>query len=172
MTARVRMRQIGWLVMLSLALASLLALTFKVNAVKGQVRLVEREIVAAQRARMMLETEFQTRASQQQLADWNAVEFGYSAPRADQYVEHERQLAALGAPRGKGAPSPIRFAMAREAESEDSNLLTSLLGEDEPAEAAHEAPARNESHSRGGTLAERLARPNAAAFVAATEIAQ
>lgn len=172
MTANARMLQIGWLVVLSLGFAALLALTFKVNAVKGQVRLVERDIIEAQYARLMLETEFQTRASQQQLADWNAVEFGYSAPRADQYVEHERQLAALGVPRGKDAPNPIRFAMARKPVAEDSTLLPDWLGdEDDPAgddAEARPAPAA----SRGGTLAERLARPNATALAAAAEFSQ
>ena len=60
----------------------------------------------------MLETEFQARANQRQLAEWNAVEFGYRAPRADQYLENERQLASLGAPRGPAAPNPIRVARA------------------------------------------------------------
>ena len=94
-----RIRQIGWALVLAVCFALLLALTFKVNAVKSDVRLAERQIIAAQQAKLMLETEFETRASQQQLSDWNAVEFGYSAPRADQYLESERQLAALGTPR-------------------------------------------------------------------------
>ncbi len=92
---RVFVRSAGRL-FLAVCFALLLALTFKVNAVKSDVRLAERQIIAAQQAKLMLETEFETRASQQQLSDWNAVEFGYSAPRADQYLESERQLAALG----------------------------------------------------------------------------
>ena len=160
MTANARMRQIGWIVLLAVSLAALLALTFKVNAVKGQVRLVEREIIAAQQSKLMLETEFQTRASQQQLSDWNAVEFGYDAPRADQYVEHERQLAALGAPRGMDAPKPIRFAMARKVEPADENIFADWLNEkDEPMTTSPERAPR----PSGGTLAQRLSRPNALA---------
>ena len=160
MTANARMRQIGWIVLLAVSLAALLALTFKVNAVKGQVRLVERQIIAAQQSKLMLETEFQTRASQQQLSDWNAVEFGYDAPRADQYVEHERQLAALGAPRGMDAPKPIRFAMARKVEQADDNVFADWLNEkDETKPAARDRAPR----PAGGTLAQRLARPNALA---------
>ena len=60
----------------------------------------------------MLETEFQSRASQRQLADWNAIELGYEAPRADQYLEGERQLASLGALPSPSAPVPIRVARA------------------------------------------------------------
>ena len=106
--------------MLAVCFALLLALTFKVNAVKSEVRLAERQIIAAQREKLMLETEFETRASQQQLANWNAVEFGYAAPRADQYLESERQLAALGPPlRRRCAYSPVRVALqpARSCES-------------------------------------------------------
>ena len=106
-----RIRQIGWMLALSLCLAAFLALTFKVNAVKSEVRLAERQIIALERQTLMLEVEFQTRASQRQLSQWNAVEFGYVAPRADQYLESERELAVLGLPRGLDAPDPIRVAI-------------------------------------------------------------
>lgn len=165
MTTNARMRQIGWIVLLAVSLAALLALTFKVNAVKGQVRLVEREIIAAQQHKLMLETEFQTRASQHQLSNWNAVEFGYDAPRADQYVEHERELAALGAPRGMNAPRPIRFALANKVEASNENIFADWLSEeDEPATRSTPPHGR----SSGGTLAQRLSRPNA---LAAADIA-
>lgn len=107
-----RLRHIGWLVVLGVCIAGFIALTFRVNAVKSEVRLAERQIVSLQRQKILLETEFQTRANQQQLADWNAVEFGYRAPGADQYLENERELAVLGSPNGVGAPDPIRVARA------------------------------------------------------------
>jgi len=107
-----RLRQIGWVVTLALCVTLFGALTFKVNSVRSEVRLAERRIVSLQRGNMMLETEFETRASQQQLAQWNAVDFGYQAPDADQYLEGERQLAALGEPRAADAPTPIRVAHA------------------------------------------------------------
>ena len=44
-----RIRQIGWALVLAVCFALLLALTFKVNAVKSDVRLAERQIIAAQR---------------------------------------------------------------------------------------------------------------------------
>ncbi|MXO74590.1 hypothetical protein GRI40_05055 [Altererythrobacter aerius] len=109
-----RLRQLGWFVTLALCITLFAALTFKVNSVRSEVRLAERQIVALQREKVLLETEFETRASQQQLAQWNAVDFGYQAPTADQYLEGERQLAALGEPRAVGAPSPIRVARAKD----------------------------------------------------------
>mgnify|MGYP000461560920 CR=1 FL=1 len=53
-------------------------------------------ILALKRETMYLETEYETRANQQQLRNLNDVEFGYQAPNAGQYLENERQLAALG----------------------------------------------------------------------------
>ncbi len=112
MTIQSRLRQFGWLAVLAVCFVLFLALSFRVHAVKSEVQLAERSIIALERETMMLETEFQTRASQRQLSDWNAVEFGYSAPRADQYLENERQLASLGSPNRPNAPSPIRVARA------------------------------------------------------------
>ncbi|WP_324741992.1 hypothetical protein U8326_01855 [Tsuneonella sp. CC-YZS046] len=107
-----RLRSIGWAVVLAVSLILFAALTFQVNAVKSKVRLAERKIVALEQEKSMLETEFQARASQQQLANWNEVDFGYKAPVAGQFLEGERQLAMFGTPRAPGAPEPIRVASA------------------------------------------------------------
>jgi hypothetical protein len=114
---RDRLRSIGWAVILTVCVALTLVLTFRVNALKSQVRLTERQIVAIKQEKIDLETEFETRANQQQLRALNDVEFGYEAPKADQYIEGERQLAALGKPRGPGAPAPIRVAANDVSES-------------------------------------------------------
>jgi hypothetical protein len=113
-----RLRQLGWVVTLAICAAAFVALTFKVNSVRSEVRLAERQIASLQREKVLLETEFETRASQQQLAQWNAVDFGYQAPGANQYLEGESQLAALGEPRGDNAPSPIRVARAADDQRE------------------------------------------------------
>ena len=105
-----RLRQFSWIVVLAICFGLFLALSFRTHSVKSEVLLAEREIIALEREANMLETEFQTRASQRQLADWNAVEFGYAAPRADQFLENERQLAALGSSVRPDAPSPLRIA--------------------------------------------------------------
>lgn len=109
---RTRLHSIGWAVLLGICLAFAVALMLRVNAVKGQVRQTESRIVSLKREIQFLDVEFQTRANQRQLAALNAVEFGYVAPGAGQYIEGERQLAALGMPRGPGAPRPIRMASA------------------------------------------------------------
>ena len=119
-----RLRQIGWVVILAICLAGFVALTFRVNAVKSEVRLAERRIIQLEREKLLLETEVETRANQQQLASWNALEFGYEAPRADQYLESERQLAALGTPRAIGAPS----ASINQSTGDSSTRKTSPRG--------------------------------------------
>ncbi|MBD3729723.1 MAG: hypothetical protein IE933_08465 [Sphingomonadales bacterium] len=135
-----RLRHIGWAVVLTICFTAFTALTFRVNAVKSEVRLEERRIVALTRKKEMLETEFQTRASQIQLSEWNAVDFGYQAPRADQYLENERQLASLGTPRAPGAPTPIRVARApREGEEGYPAMVSPLTGK--PVHPGHSADA-------------------------------
>jgi len=136
------MRRIGWVAVLAVCFALLFALSLRVNALKSEVRLTERKILALERETIYLETEFETRANQQQLAQWNAVEFGYVAPGAGQYLENERELAALGKAAGPDAPAPIRVATASTIPASAlptmvSPLTGKPLGEDEdPADAA------------------------------------
>lgn len=105
-------RSLGWMAVLAICLALVTILSFKVHAVKSEVLLAERQIITLERETLLLETEFETRASQRQLAQWNAVEFGYEAPRAGQFLDGERQLASLGQRLGPDAPAPIRLARA------------------------------------------------------------
>lgn len=125
-----RMRSIGWGVFFVIAVVMTLVLTFRVNAVKSEVRLSERQIVALKREKLLLETEFETRANQQQLRALNEVEFGYQAPTADQYLEGERQLLALGKERGPDAPKPIQVAALadEDAPSSFSKVVSPLVG--------------------------------------------
>lgn len=152
MVAGSRLRQLGWAVTLALCLAGFVALTFKVNSVRSEVRLAERRIVALQREKILLETEFETRASQQQLARWNAVEFGYQAPSADQYLEGERQLAALGEPRAVTAPTPIRVARAEDEKRETPlpAMVSPLTGK--PVQRVDEEPGLADALAEGGEI--------------------
>lgn len=170
-----RLRQIGWAMALGICILAFAALTFQVNTVKSAVRLAERQIIELEREKILLETEFQTRANQQQLADWNRIEFGYGAPEAGQYLENERQLADLGMPRQAGAPDPIRVARAtEERDSGIPSLLSPVTGQSAQAEYHEEADTDNgaDTDSEGGagvrrktmaatrSLAERLADDN------------
>ena len=110
--SRTSLRRIGWAALLAVCCALLFGLSLRVNALKSDVRRTENRIVALRTETMYLETEYETRSNQQQLSAWNAVDFGYVAPNAGQYLENVRQLAALGKPAGPDAPSPIRVAIA------------------------------------------------------------
>lgn len=144
MTTESHMRSLGWAAVLAVCITLVAALSVRVHAVNSEVLLAEREIIALQRETLLLETEFQARASQRQLAEWNNVEFGYQAPRADQFLEGERQLASLGQPVGPGAPSPIRLARAEAGVNgpdgfEDKPMRSPLSGQPVAlAAAAHE----------------------------------
>ncbi|WP_370179259.1 hypothetical protein [Alteriqipengyuania sp.] len=131
-----RLRQIGWAICIGAVFGGFMMLTFRVDAVKSEVVRAERTIVELEREKLALETEFETRANQQQLADWNAIEFGYQPPRADQFLESERQLASFSAPRAPGSPEPIRFA--REMEASDYPALVSPLAEKTDGDPAEE----------------------------------
>ena len=154
--SRASLRGIGWAALLGLCCAALFGLSLKVNAVKAEVRQAENRILALRRETLYLETEYETRANQQQLAAWNAVDFGYQAPTAGQYFENERQLAVLGKPAGPNAPTPIRVASAPSEPAALSNLVSPLTGEPlaEEKTAAGEAPVDREKAA--AALGERL----------------
>ncbi|MFN3515952.1 MAG: hypothetical protein ACK4YM_02195 [Novosphingobium sp.] len=154
---RDRIRSIGWAAVLLVCFTFTVVLTFKVNAVKSQVRLTERQILAVKQDKLLLETEFQTRANQQQLRSLNEVEFGYQAPAAGQYLEGERQLAALGKSRAPDAPSPIRMASAEAPHETNAmpamvNPLTGKAMAAEPAREPRRKPAK------AATLGDRLSK--------------
>jgi hypothetical protein len=155
---RDRVRSIGWAVILTVCLALTAVLTFRVNAIKSQVRLTERQIVALKQEKIALETEFETRANQQQLRSLNDVEFGYEAPKAEQYIEGERQLASLGKPRGPGAPDPIRVARRDDAANAPSGfpaMVSPLTGK---AIAAEVPVGGGRKPAEAADLGDRLAR--------------
>jgi len=112
MTPQSRIRRIGWVAALALCTALYLMLHLKVHAVRSDVVRAERQIVALEQSKVLLETEYETRANQLQLATWNRVDFGYTAPEASQFVDNERQLAGFSGPPAPGAPQPITVAVA------------------------------------------------------------
>lgn len=140
---RDRIRSIGWAFVLTVCFALTMALMVRVNAVKSQVRLAERQLVSLKREKIFLETEFETRANQQQLRALNDVEFGYVAPTSSQYLAGERQLAAFGKPAAADAPAPIRVASAQAGDSAPFPAMVSpLTGKAVAAEARGKTPGK------------------------------
>lgn len=146
MTPQRRIRRIGWLAALGTCIALYALLHVKVNAVHADVIRAERQIVRLEEQNMLLETEFLTRSSQVQLAAWNRVDFGFEAPRAEQFIDSPMQLASFGIPRHADAPAPIRLAGMTSGEdiAEFPKLVSPLTGKpvdervlagDEPSDA-------------------------------------
>ena len=128
MTPQSRIRRIGWFAALAVCLVLYAMLHLKVHAVHSQVVRSERQIVALEQQNVLLETEFETRSNQLQLAAWNRVDFGYVAPSAGQFLEGELQLAQFGSPRAPGAPQPIRVAGAGGEAPKYPKLVSPLTG--------------------------------------------
>ncbi|HYD25846.1 MAG TPA: hypothetical protein VEB68_13725 [Croceibacterium sp.] len=145
-----RIRRIGWIAALATCTALYLMLHLKVHAVTSEVVRAERQIVALEQQKLLLETEFETRANQLQLAAWNNVDFGYTAPSAAQFLENERQLASFGTARAPGAPEPIRVAGGAGEAPEYPRLVSPLTGK--PVDQALLEPER-----ASGFVAPRLA---------------
>jgi hypothetical protein len=144
-TAR-RLRSIGWMATLVVCGALVMVLAFRVNALRSQVHQADAKIIALKQETMYLETEFETRANQQQLKSWNDVEFGYVAPVATQYLDNERQLASYAKPVEPDAPAPIRVASADDAvvvAAAFPAMVSPMTGRHESGQAA--APAVDQS---------------------------
>ena len=157
MTPHSRIRRISWIAALATCTALYLMLHLKVHAVTSDVIRAERQIVALEQHKLLLETEFETRSNQLQLAAWNRVDFGYTAPSAEQFLENERQLASFGGPRAKGAPAPIRVAGAGNGEDQPAfpQLVSPLTGN--PIDTALIEPERGPlADERGASGAMRI----------------
>lgn len=128
MSTSSRIRRIGWFAALAICTALYLVLHLRVMAVHSEVVRAERRIVHLEQEKLLLETEFETRASLLQLAAWNRVDFGYAAPTAAQFLDHHRDLTEFGSPRAPGAPEPIRVAGAGGDTPEFPKLVSPLTG--------------------------------------------
>ena len=142
MTSHSRIRRIGWFAALATCAMLYLTLHLRVHAVHSEVVRAERQIVALEQQKILLETEFETRSNQLQLEAWNRVDFGYVAPTAEQFLENERQLASFGSPRAAGAPEPIRVAGAGGEAPEYPRLVSPLTGKPIDEELVEAEPPR------------------------------
>lgn len=156
MSTSSRIRRIGWFAALAVCTALYLMLHLKVMAVRGEVVRAERQIVRLEQEKVLLDTEFETRASLLQLAAWNRVDFGYAAPTAAQFLDTHRDLAEFGSPRAPGAPEPIRVAGAGADAPAYPKLVSPLTGK--PIDPALLSPAANTrvalaaTSGRGGAM--------------------
>lgn len=155
MTPQARFRRIGWVALLTVCTLFYGLLHLQVWSVSSEVKRAERRIVALEQDKLLLETEFLTRSSQAQLAAWNRVDFGYSAPRADQFIASERQLASFGADGEQGREEALRLASfsADEEVAPFPQLVSPITGEPLDEDLVRPAAARDDDNAGAGVLA-------------------
>jgi hypothetical protein len=99
-----RMAPIGWVAGVAGAALSFYLVSLQVAAERTALESVERKIAVTQRQIRHLETEFSARASLRQLEAYNQEVLALAAPKVDQYLTNEVQLASYVP--GEGLPKP------------------------------------------------------------------
>jgi hypothetical protein len=90
-----RLRNLGWLALVFVVAILLYPLSLNVAAMHSDLVAVDREILDTKREISFLQAEIRTRASLQQLEEWNELLYGYQPPAAEQFVNGEAALAGL-----------------------------------------------------------------------------
>lgn len=90
-----RLRNLGWLALVFMVAILLYPLSLNVAAMHSNLVAVDREIMDTKREISFLQAEIRTRASLQQLEEWNELLYGYQPPAADQFINGEAALASL-----------------------------------------------------------------------------
>ena len=91
-----RLKNLGWLALVFLVAILLYPLSLNVAALHSDLVSVDRQILDTKREISFLQAELRTRASLQQLEEWNDLLYGYQPPTAQQFVNGEAALAGLG----------------------------------------------------------------------------
>ncbi len=148
-----RLKNLGWLALVFLVAILLYPLSLNVAALHSDLVRVDRNILETKREISFLQAELRTRASMQQLEEWNDLLYGYQPPTAQQFVNGEAALAGLGgdatvikpvmvaasdndgaAPAGvigAGRNSEVRQASSA-AIGQEQNQLVKIAKEDQP----------------------------------------
>lgn len=90
-----RLKNLGWLALVFMVAILLYPLSLNVAAVHSDLIAVDRQILDTKREISFLQAEIRTRASLQQLEEWNELLYGYAPPTAAQFVDGEAALAGL-----------------------------------------------------------------------------
>ncbi|MBL0923682.1 MAG: hypothetical protein IBJ12_04340 [Sphingomonadaceae bacterium] len=91
-----RLKNLGWLALVFMVAILLYPLSLNVAALHSDLVAVDRQILDTKREISFLQAEIRTRASLQQLEEWNELLYGYQPPTAQQFINGEAALAGLG----------------------------------------------------------------------------
>jgi len=105
-----RMRPIGWVAGVAAAALSFYLVSLQVASERAALESTNRKIEITQRQIRHLETEFSARASLRQLEAYNNEVLALAAPKVDQYLTSEVQLASYVP--GEGLPQAQKTALA------------------------------------------------------------
>ena len=106
-------REVGWVAAVAGTALGCYMVSLKVASERAALDQVQNRIVLAQRDIRVLQTEIGTRGRLEQLESWNVKVLALSAPKAQQFLEGEFQLATLTAPKKTVDPAaPVVLASA------------------------------------------------------------
>jgi hypothetical protein len=117
-----RLKNFGWVALLSAICVLLYPLSLNVGALHSKLMETDRKIRDTKREISFLQAELRTRANMQQLADWNDLLYGYAPPTADQFLDGERALASLDG--GEPQVKPVMVAV----EGADGSAPAGVVG--------------------------------------------
>lgn len=147
-----RLKNLGWLALVCLTAILLYPLSLNVATLHSDLVEIDRDILETQRQIDFLEAELKTRASLDQLEEWNDLLYGYTPPTARQFLAGERALASLGEPAGKRKPVLV-------AVSSGGVLPAGVVGSGVPVAASGEKPLSKEEQKTFTAAAEEKRAP-------------
>jgi hypothetical protein len=106
-----RFRSVFWVAIASIAGLGCYLVTQYVAGERLALAHVERQVLRSRIAVRNLQTELGTRGSMAQLEQWNSDALALAAPKAEQFVKGEAQLAMLGRPPAPALPEGARTAV-------------------------------------------------------------
>ena len=114
MIAVKRLQSLFWVLLVALGALGAYLVSLRVATERNELARVQMQIALARNDIRYLETEFGARASMRQLERWNADDFLYATPTAQQYLAGERALAHLDGVQPNGpayVAQPVMVAM-------------------------------------------------------------
>lgn len=136
-----RMRPIGWVAGVAGAALSFYLVSLQVASTRGALESAERKIAVTERQIRHLETEFSARASLRQLEAYNQEVLALAAPKAEQYLTNEVQLASYSPAEGGDIGKPAAPVALASAEPAKRPVLRPAVVTDAKSDGAPVIPA-------------------------------
>ena len=105
-----RLKNVGWLALVFLVAILLYPLSLNVAALHSDLKRIDQKIVETKSEISFLQAELRTRASLQQLEEWNKLLYDYKPPTAEQFLAGEHALASFGGSTPKLKPVVVSVA--------------------------------------------------------------